>query len=131
MNLFRASLILLFLAGAVSTALAQGGGKAEPKRIELARRAGSITIKESIRHTVEAEYIFSARQGQHIAITLTSAAPKSALFRLRNENVYSSWGSDGTNWSGTAPATGDYLITVIATAKAPRRITYTLRLAIK
>ena len=125
-------LTLLSLAGAAQPAFAQGGGKAEPKRIEFARGTSSTTIKDSIRRTEEAEYVFAARQGQKIAIALTSAAPKSAFFRLRTgESTVSEWGVDGTNWSGTAPMTGDYLITVLATAKTPRRITYTLRLAIK
>lgn len=125
-------LTMLLLAGAASTTLAQGGGKAEPKRIEFARGTNSATIKESIRRTEEAEYVFGARKGQKITIALTSVAPDSALFRLRNgEDVLSSWGFDGTNWSGIAPATGEYLITVAAAARAPQRITYTLRLAIK
>ena len=129
---FLIPFFILLIAGAVSTTRAQGG-KAEPKRIEFARGTSSSTIKDSIRRSEEAEYVFSAQQGQKITIALTSVAPKAALFRLRNgEDVLSSWGFDGTNWSGIAPANGDYLMTVVAARGASqRRITYTLRLAIK
>jgi hypothetical protein len=120
------------LSGSATPARAQGGGKAEPKRIEFTRGTDSTAIKDSIRRTEEDEYVFSAREGQKITISLTPAAPKSALLRLRKgADVLSSWGFDGTGWSGTAPATGDYLVTVLAAPRAPRRITYTLRLAIK
>jgi hypothetical protein len=101
-------LIISLLAGPVSPKPDQGGGKAEPKRIEFARGRNSTAIKDSLRRTEEAEYVFSARQEQHITIRLTSAASKSLFFRLRDgDHVYSSWGVDGTNWSGTAPATAD------------------------
>jgi hypothetical protein len=111
---------------------AQHGGKAEPLRIEFKRGASSATIHESIRGSVEAEYVFAARQGQRVTISLTSVPAKSARFELKSEDGADyKFEYDGMKWSGVAPVTGDYFINVTRVSQKPGRTSYSLRLAIK
>ena len=128
-KVFLALLLLLLFA---SVTIAQHGGKAEPLRIEFKRGASSATINESIRSSEEAEYVFAARQGQRVTITLTSVPTKSARFELKSEDgVDYKFEYDGMKWSGVAPVTGDYFINVTRVGDKPGRSKYSLRLAIK
>ena len=127
-KIFLALLLLLLFSGATT---AQHGGKAEPLRIEFKRGASSATINESIRGSEEAEYVFAARQGQRVTITLTSVPAKSAHFELKSEDgVDYKFESDGMKWSGVAPVTGDYFVNVTRVSRKRGRANYSLRLAI-
>ena len=53
------ALVVLFSA---ATVMAQGGGKAEPLRIELKRGTNSITINDKIKDDQQAEYVLSAER---------------------------------------------------------------------
>ena len=132
-RVFTALLLLLTFTGA--TTLQRGGqrgGKAEPLRIEFKRGASSTTINESIRGSEEAEYVFAARQGQRVTITLTSVSAKSARFELKSaDGVDYKFEYDGMKWSGVAPGTGDYFVNVTRVSRKPGRSNYSLRLAIK
>ena len=83
MMLFALSLSLLVLGVSVSNSFAQGGGKAEPLRIEFKPGASSATINEKIKNDVQAEYVLSARKGQRLTIKLTSVPNRSAVFDLK------------------------------------------------
>jgi len=113
------------------TASAQNGGKAEPRRIEFARGTNSATFQDHIRGDEEAEYVFAARQGQKLDVIVSSPAQK-AIFRLvPADGGNSEFNIQGSKWSGAAPATGDYWLTVVAAHPNSKRINYTLRLTIK
>ena len=132
MSLRKIFLALLLLLLPCSATIAQHGGKAEPLRIEFKRGASSATVNESIRGSVEAEYVFAARQGQRVTITLTSVPARSARFELKSEDgVDYKFEYDGMKWSGVAPVTGDYFINVTRVSQKPGRTSYSLRLAIK
>lgn len=128
-KIFLAILVLLLLSGAT---IAQHGGKAEPLRIEFKRGASSATINESISGTVEAEYVFAARQGQRVTITLTSVPVRSTHFELKSaDNPDYKFEYDGTKWSGVAPFTGDYWVNVSRISRKRGRASFSLRLEIK
>ena len=106
--------VLLFTLLAFSGAMAQGGGKAEPNRIEFKRGANSTTISGRVRGDEQAEYVLGARKGQRLVIKLTSVPPKSSVFQLLgpdNDTLGLEYDAN-YNYSGTLPTTGDYFITV-------------------
>src|SRR3954465_15264859 len=113
------------------TASAQNGGKAEPRRIEFARGSNSATVHDYIRGDEEAEYVFAARQGQKLDVTVSSFAQKAILRLVPADASNSKFNIQGPKWSGAAPATGDYWLTVVAAHAKSKRINYTLRLTIK
>jgi hypothetical protein len=130
-RLFCAGLLLVTLLA--SAAIGQrGGGKAEPLRIEFKRGAASATLNDTIRGTEEAEYVFAARQGQRVILSLTATPAKSARFELKSaDGVDYKFGYDGMKWSGVAPVTGDYFLNVTRVSQKPGRTNYSLKLAIK
>jgi len=110
----------------------RGGGKAEPLRIEFKRGASGATLNDTIRGSEEAEYVFTARQGQRINLSLTATPAKSAHFEPKSaDGVDYKFEYDGMKWSGVAPVTGDYFLNVTRVSQKPGRTTYSLRLAIK
>jgi hypothetical protein len=122
---------LLLCLSAAAQVFAQGGGKAEPLRIEFKRGAESTIVRGKIRGDEQAEYVFAARRGQQVKITLTSAPVKSAFFNLSSADGEDyKFKYDGTSWSGIAPATGDYLIFVKKASEQPGRASYSLALKI-
>jgi len=95
-------------------ALSQGGGKAEPKRIEFKRGATTTTVIDKIKDDEEAEYVIAARKGQRLTIRLTSTPYRSAVFDLSapgNADLGLEYDANYT-FNKILPATGDYLITV-------------------
>jgi hypothetical protein len=70
-----ATTFLLLLT--VTHSLAQGGGKAEPRRIEFTRGTNTTTINDKIRDDQEAEYVLAAKKGQRLKIKLTSVPSRS------------------------------------------------------
>jgi hypothetical protein len=124
---------LLLVTSLASTAIGQqGGGKAEPLRIEFKRGASSATLNNAVRGSEEAEYVFAARQGQRVTLSLTATPAKSARFELKSSDAVDyKFEYDGMKWSGTAPVTGDYFLNVTRVSQKPGRTTYSLRLAIK
>jgi hypothetical protein len=124
--------LLLLLCAAVSTS-AQGGGKAEPLRIEFKRGAKSATVRDRIRRDVQAEYVFAARKGQQIVINLVSTPANSARFELLDftGDHPSSVEQNLRTWTGVAPETGDYLIYVTKPDKKIDRASYSLTLKIE
>lgn len=122
---------LLLCLSVAAQVFAQGGGKAEPLRIEFKRGAKSAIVRGKVRGDEQAEYVFSARKGQQVKIALTSAPAKSALFNLSSADGEDyKFKYDGTSWTGIAPATGDYLIFVKKSSEQPGRASYSLALKI-
>jgi hypothetical protein len=105
---------LLFILATGGSAFAQGGGKAEPNRIEFKRGTTSTTISGVVRGDEEAEYVLSARQGQRLIIKLTNVPGKSSCFDLKGPEGADVGLEYDCNWnySKVLPATGDYFISV-------------------
>jgi hypothetical protein len=99
---------------ACTAAMAQGGGKAEPNRIEFKRGTTRTTISGTVRGDEQAEYVLGAKKGQRLIIKLTSAPVKSSVFQLLGPDNDTLGLEFDSNWdySGTLPKTGDYFITV-------------------
>ena len=128
-KVFLAIVLLLLVSGAT---IAQHGGKAEPLRIEFKRGASSATMKQSVTSTEEMEYVFAARQGQRVTITLTSVPARATHVELKSaDNPDYKFESDGTKWSGVAPFTGDYWVNVTRVSHKRGRASFSLRLEIK
>ena len=95
-------------------ALSQGGGKAEPKRIEFKRGTTTTTVVDKIKNAEEAEYVIAARKGQRLTIRLTSTPYRSAVFDIKapgDADLGLEYDANYT-FNKILPATGDYFITV-------------------
>jgi hypothetical protein len=128
----RTILPLVFVVLVGSQALAQGGGKAEPLRIEFKHRS-TATISDKISGTQEAEYVFMARKGQRLTIKLTSVPTRSAVFDLKApENADLGLEYDANyNYNGTLPKTGDYLIIVVRPTTSPGTASYKFTVTVR
>jgi hypothetical protein len=122
-----------FVLATGATALAQGGGKAEPNRIEFKRGTTSATVSGTVRNDEQAEYVLSAQQGQRLVIKLTNVPAKSSCFDLQGPD-----GSDvgleyDCNWSYSKvlQATGDFFITVSRPSQARGTSRYRLTVTVR
>ena len=124
------SLLILI---ACSAALAQGGGKAEPNRIQFKRGATSTIISGVVRGDEQAEYVLGAKQGQRLVIKLTSVPVKSSVFQLLGEDNDTLGLEHDANfdYSGILPKTGDYFITVRRPTEAKGTSRYKLTVTIR
>ena len=123
----------LFILVASSAAMAQHGGKAEPKRIEFKRGTTSTTINDRVRGSEEAEYVLAAKKGQRLIIKLTSVPVKSSVFQLLGEDNDTLGLEYDANfsYSGTLPKTGDYFINVKRPTEAKGTSRFTLTITIR
>lgn len=87
------------------------GGKAEPKRFELAMPGGSIVLSATLSNAQEMEYVFSGKKGQVIVLKMN----RTSLFdyRVFNEEfeLETEFESSPT-LELELPGTGDYLLFV-------------------
>jgi hypothetical protein len=129
---FFATITFLMLA-TVTQALAQGGGKAEPRRIEFARGTSTATINEKIKDNQEAEYVLVAKKGQRLTIKLTSVPHRSAVFDLKAPGDADLGLEYDANYSFNKilPVSGDYFITVVRPTSAKGDSTYKLVITIR
>ena len=131
-SVFICGLFLLLLSASVMTR-AQGGGKAEPLRVEFKRGTNSKTFNDVVHGTEQAEYSFEAKQGQRLIIKLTSTPVKSSCFDLK--------GPDGVDlgleydcnyeYSKPLPATGEYFLSVSRPSTAKGTSRYRMTITIK
>jgi hypothetical protein len=128
----RVAAALLVLATG-SAAIAQGGGKAEPNRIEFKRGTTSTTINGSVRGDEQAEYVLAAKKGQKLVIKLTSVPTKSSVFQLLGPDNDTLGLEFDANWdySGKLPKTGDYLITVARPTESKGTSRYKLTITVR
>ena len=129
--LCSASLVMLLLG--CQLVLAQGGGKAEPKRIEFKPGTNSTVINDKVHGTEEAEYVLSAKKGQKLIIHMTSTPRKSSVFDLKAPNNADLGLEYDANYdyTGTLPETGDYLIIVARPTTSPGTSTYRLTITVR
>src|SRR5260370_14647793 len=125
--------VLLLMLSACSISLAQGGGKAEPLRIEFKRGTTSTTINSKIRGTEEAEYVLAAKKGQKLTIKLISIPRRSSVFDLKApENADLGLEYDANyDFNGILPKSGDYLITVVRPTTSPGTSSYKLVVSVR
>jgi hypothetical protein len=128
--------LILFVVAMSTAAVAQGGGKAEPNRIEFKRGKSSITINGVVHGDEQGEYVLAARQGQRLTIKLTAVPALSSCFVLQEPGVAENANIDlvlecGSRYSKVLSTNGDYFLTVArqSEAKGPSRykMTVTIR----
>ncbi len=125
-------LAALLLLVACAAAMAQGGGKAEPNRIEFKRGTTSTTISGTVRGDEQAEYVLGAKKGQKLVIMLTSVPAKSSVFQLLgpdNDTLGLEFDAN-FDYSGTLPKDGDYAITVSRPTQAKGTSRYKLTVTV-
>lgn len=124
---------LLLLLTTCSFAAAQGGGKAEPLRVEFKPGASSATINGKVRGTEEAEYVLSARKGQRLTIKLTSVPRRTSVFELKAPDDADLGLEYDANWdySGVLPVTGDYSLIVARPTESPGTSTYKITITVR
>jgi len=123
---------LIVLVGC-SAALAQGGGKAEPNRIEFKRGTTSTIISGAVRGDEQAEYVLAAKKGQRLIIKLTSVPVKSSVFQLLGED-HDTLGLEydaNYDYSGVLPKTGDYFITLTRPGQSKGMSRYKLTVTVR
>jgi hypothetical protein len=112
---------------------AQGGGKAEPLRIEFARGTSSKTINDKIKDQQEAEYVLAAKKGQRLTIKLTSVPYRSSVFDIKapgDADLGLEYDANYT-FNKILPVTGDYFINVARPTSAKGVSNYKLIISIK
>jgi hypothetical protein len=129
---FICGLLFFVLATAVQT-FAQGGGKAEPNRIEFKRGTSSKTVSGVVRNDEQAEYVLSAQSGQRLVIKLTNVPAKSSCFDLQGPDGSDVGLETDCNWSYSKvlQATGDFFITVARPSQARGTSRYRLTVTVK
>jgi hypothetical protein len=118
---------------ACTAAMAQGGGKAEPNRIEFKRGTTRTTISGTVRGDEQAEYVLGAKKCQRLIIKLTSVPVKSSVFQLLGPDNDTLGLEFDSNWdySGTLPKTGDYFITVARPTESKGTSRYKMTVSIQ
>lgn len=118
------TMIVLFLLAA--GCLAQGGGKAEPRRFVAADPGGSVVLSGTLSNAQEMEYVFAGKAGQTIVLKMD----RSNLFDYR---VFNEEFELETEFESSPklelelPGTGDYLLFVRKKMVAkPRTATFRL-----
>ena len=130
-NFLSATALLTLIT--VTQVAAQGGGKAEPLRIEFARGTSSATINEKIKDQQEAEYVLAAKKGQRLTIKLTSVPYRSSVFDLKAPDNADLGLEYDANYAfdKVLPVSGDYFITVVRPTSAKGGSTYKLVITIR
>ena len=125
-----AAAVILFSA---SLSLAQGGGKAEPSRIELKRGTYTTTVNGQVKDAQELEYTLAAKKGQRLSIKLTSVPTKATVFDLKAPGDADLGLEYDANWSfnKVLPVTGDYLIIVARPTSEKGKASFKLVITIR
>lgn len=131
MKLRRLVVSSLFCLLAAAASLAQGGGKAEPNRIQFAAGKSSATLNGTLSNGQEMEYIFGARKGQ--TVTIRNTRTSLFDFRVFNEEFdFETEFESSPTLTFEVPETGDYLFFVRKKqVRSPRTARFSLTLAIK
>ncbi|MBX7171404.1 MAG: hypothetical protein K1X72_10655 [Pyrinomonadaceae bacterium] len=104
---------ILFLCGL--NVFAQNGGKAEPNRISFAKGKSSATVTGSLKSDETYEFVFGARAGQKVRLSIVSTTPKGKFhfFSLLGDGFdFATELDKNYSYEFTAPNTGDYLLNV-------------------
>lgn len=123
--------IFVFAVVGVTGATAQGGGKAEPNRIQFASGSSSKTMTGSLSNGQEMEYVFGAAKGQKV--TVKNATKSLFDFRVFSEENFPDGDFDSSaSYTFEVPETGDYMLFVRKKqVKTPRTARFSVTLSIK
>lgn len=121
----------IFCLLAVAMSFAQGGGKAEPKRIQFAAGKSSATLSRTLSNGQEMEYVFAAQKGQ--TVTIRNSRTSLFDFRVFNEEFdFETEFESSPRLTFEVPETGDYLFFVRKKqVRSPRTARFSLTLMIK
>ena len=124
------AVVLLF---STSLTMAQGGGKAEPRRIEFKRATITTTVGGQIKDDQQMEYVLAAKKGQRLSIKLTSVPTKATVFDLKAPGDADLGLEYDANWSfnKVLPVTGDYLIIVARPTSEKGQASFKLLITIR
>jgi hypothetical protein len=124
-------LTFLLVMCAAMPAFPQGGGKAEPHRIEFAPGRTSKVLTGTLSGSQEMDFVFFARKGQRVTV----ANSRSSLFDVRifsPENGVDSGFDSARKFSLVLPEDGDYLMFVRKKQmRSPRTAKFSITLTIK
>ncbi len=89
-------------------------GNSTPQRIQFAAGSVSATVAGSSSAIAPARYLLGARAGQQMSVTL-NVDNANAYITVRHPNGTNLAGADGSvhTWTGTLPASGDYIVEVL------------------
>lgn len=123
--------LLIFGMFSICSLFGQGGGKAEPKRIQFAPGKSSTTLTASLSNAQEMEYVFAAREGQ--VVSIRNATKNLFDFRVFSEENFPDGDFDSSpSYSFEIPATGDYMFFVRKKqVKTPRTARFSMTISIK
>lgn len=99
------------------------------KRVRFPRGGTTATLKNSVVRGTRDRYTLGARAGQKMSVRITSVE-NNAVFDIYTPQggTLAGEGEDSTDWSGTLPEDGDYIIEVGGTRG---NATYTLEVTIR
>jgi len=127
---FSITILTLLIAMPASAAMAQRGGKAEPNRIQFKRGTTSTTISGTVHGDEEAEYVFSAKNGQNLTIHLTSRPRRTCLLELHGPEKINLAFSQ-YDYNARLPLTGEYLLIVLRPTESRGTSRYKLTVIVR
>ena len=129
----RVGWVLAVLMLSASMSFAQGGGKAEPTRVELKRGSQQTTVTGRVTNDQEVEYVLAAKKGQRLSIRLSSIPTKATVFDLKALGDADLGLEYNANWSfnKVLPVSGDYLITVARPTSEKGQASFKLVITVK
>ena len=125
----KSKFVAVFFASLLLATCAFAAQKGLTKRVRFQRGRTTAVLKNSVvRGTVD-RYLLGARKGQQIIVHITSVE-NNAVFNIYTPQggTLAGEGEDSTDWSGTLPASGDYVIEVGGTRG---NATYTLKVTVR
>ena len=129
----RSTILLscLLLALTAMPVFAQGGGKAEPKRIQFASGKSRASLTGTLSNSQEMEYIFGAKKGQQV--TIRNATKSLFDFRVFSDENFPDGDFDSSpSYTFEIPETGDYMFFVRKKqVKSPRTARFSMTLTIE
>lgn len=121
-------LLVLVFAGAF-TAAAQHGYRVE-KRIAFKRGQVATSVKGTIPNTLEGhEYVFRARKGQTLSVSLLSAKKDIGFFITTPGGEMLDGETALKKWYGELPADGEYRLIINTASKGAARYTLQIQIA--
>lgn len=125
----KAIFLCILCLAAFVPALAQHGGKAEPKEIKFAPGKTSATVTGTLSNGQEYDFVFSAKKGQKL--TVRNSRTSQFDFRVFSEeyNVETEFESSPT-LKLELPETGKYYFYIRKKMTAPRRASFSITLTI-
>jgi hypothetical protein len=125
----RSKFAAVFFATLLLATCAFAAQKGLTKRVRFTRGRTTAVLKNSVMRGTVDRYLLGARKGQQIIVHITSVE-NNAVFDIYTPQggTLAGEGEDSTDWSGTLPQDGDYIIEVGGTRG---NATYTLEVTIR